>query len=155
MASFIRQPCCFKSLGNYPSKGYFNKIVAQSSHHGTGGSDSDCSGSGGFRGEGLIPSPVQLKDPVLPQLWHRSQPWLGYNSWPGNFICLGCSHQLAFSSSSPSHSEMAMSQGGQLTTLGAQAWPWLELASWSLKRELVPLLPNARLCNPSGFKVNS
>ena len=29
-----------------------------------------------------------LKDPVLLQLWHRSQPWLRLNPWPGNFCML-------------------------------------------------------------------
>ena len=36
---------------------------------------------------GSIPSPAQwVKDPVLPQLWLRSQLWLRYDPWPGNFI---------------------------------------------------------------------
>ena len=26
-----------------------------------------------------------LRDPALPQLWHRSQLWLTFNPWPGNF----------------------------------------------------------------------
>ena len=26
-----------------------------------------------------------VKDPALPQLWHRVQMWLGFSSWPGNF----------------------------------------------------------------------
>ena len=33
-------------------------------------------------------SPAQhsgLKDPALPQLWCRSQLWLGFNPWPRNF----------------------------------------------------------------------
>ena len=29
-----------------------------------------------------------LKDPELPQLWHRSQPWLRFNPRPGNFHML-------------------------------------------------------------------
>ena len=37
-------------------------------------------------GMGLIPSPVWWgKGPVLLQLWHRSQMWLGFALWPGNF----------------------------------------------------------------------
>ena len=26
-----------------------------------------------------------LRDPALLQLWHRSQLWLTFNAWPGNF----------------------------------------------------------------------
>ena len=26
-----------------------------------------------------------VKDPELPQLWHRSQLWLRFDPWPGNF----------------------------------------------------------------------
>ena len=45
-----------------------------------------CSGSGRCRGSGLIPSLVQyVKDLVLLLLWHRSQLWLGFSPWPGNF----------------------------------------------------------------------
>ena len=29
-----------------------------------------------------------LKDPVLPQLWCRSQLWLGFSIWPRNFHML-------------------------------------------------------------------
>ena len=35
-----------------------------------------------------VRSPAQhsgLKDPILPQLWHRSYPWVGFNPWPRNF----------------------------------------------------------------------
>ena len=28
-----------------------------------------------------------VKDPVLPQLWHRLQLWHGSDPWPGNPIC--------------------------------------------------------------------
>ena len=29
------------------------------------------------------PAPAQwVKDPALPQLWHRSQMWLRFNLWP-------------------------------------------------------------------------
>ena len=40
---------------------------------------------------GSIPSLAQcvLKDLVLPQLWHRSQLWLGSDPQPRNTICLG------------------------------------------------------------------
>ena len=35
---------------------------------------------------GLIPGPLQwVKDLALPQLWCRSQMWLGFNHWLGNF----------------------------------------------------------------------
>ena len=27
----------------------------------------------------------QVKDPALPKLWHRSQLWLRFSPWPGNF----------------------------------------------------------------------
>ena len=38
---------------------------------------------------GSIPSwHRRLKDPALPQLWLRSQKWLGYDPWPRNSI--GC-----------------------------------------------------------------
>ena len=30
-----------------------------------------------------------VKDLVLPQLWHRSQLWLGSDSWPANSIWHG------------------------------------------------------------------
>ena len=37
---------------------------------------------------GSIPSPAQwVKDPVLPQLWHRSPLWFGSEPWPGNSKC--------------------------------------------------------------------
>ena len=40
-------------------------------------------------GAGLIPSPEkQVKDSVLLQLWHRSQLWLRFHAWPGNFYML-------------------------------------------------------------------
>ena len=29
-----------------------------------------------------------VKDPVLPQLWHRLQLWLEFDPWPGNFHML-------------------------------------------------------------------
>ena len=29
-----------------------------------------------------------LKDPALPQRGHRSQLWLGFSPWPGNFHML-------------------------------------------------------------------
>lgn len=36
--------------------------------------------------EAPVQSPVQwVKDPELPQLQRRSQLWLGFDSWPGNF----------------------------------------------------------------------
>ena len=39
---------------------------------------------------GLIPGPAQwVRDPVLLQLQHRSQLWLGFDPWPGNSICRG------------------------------------------------------------------
>ena len=35
---------------------------------------------------GSIPSPAKwVEDPVLPQLWRRSQRRLRFNPWPGNF----------------------------------------------------------------------
>ena len=38
---------------------------------------------------GLIPGMAwQVKDLVLPQLWHRSQLWLGLDPWLGNFCML-------------------------------------------------------------------
>ena len=40
-------------------------------------------------GAGLIPSLVQwVKNLALPQLWHRSQLWLKFDPWPGNFHML-------------------------------------------------------------------
>ena len=39
-----------------------------------------------------VPSPAWprgLKDPELPNLQHRLQPWLGSDPWPGNSICCG------------------------------------------------------------------
>ena len=43
--------------------------------------DQQCPSSG--RDTGSIPSLVQwVKDPALPQLWHKSQPWPGFNPWP-------------------------------------------------------------------------
>ena len=30
----------------------------------------------------------QVKDLALPQLWHRSQLWLGFHPWPRNFHVL-------------------------------------------------------------------
>ena len=40
-------------------------------------------------GAGLSPDPVQqVKDLVLPQLWHRLQMQLGFDPWPGNFHML-------------------------------------------------------------------
>ena len=37
-----------------------------------------------------IPGPAQwVRDPALPQLWHRSQLWLTSDPWPGNSICHG------------------------------------------------------------------
>ena len=39
---------------------------------------------------GSIPGPAHwVKDPVLPQLWCRSQLWLGFGPSPRNFICHG------------------------------------------------------------------
>ena len=39
-------------------------------------------------GTGSIPSLVQwVKDLALPQLWLRSQLWLGSDPWPRNSIC--------------------------------------------------------------------
>ena len=36
-----------------------------------------------------IPRPAQwVKDPALLQLWCRSQMWLGFDCWPGNFHML-------------------------------------------------------------------
>ena len=36
-----------------------------------------------------MPSPVQwIEDLVLPQLWYRSQQWLRFSPWPGNFHVL-------------------------------------------------------------------
>ena len=32
--------------------------------------------------------PQWVKDLVLPWLWHRSQLWLGFSLWPGNFHML-------------------------------------------------------------------
>ena len=50
-----------------------------------------CSGIGGVcsaRDAGLILSLAQwIKDSVMPQLWHRWQFWLGFDPWPGNYIC--------------------------------------------------------------------
>ena len=35
---------------------------------------------------GSIPGPVQwVRDPLLRQLWYRSQLRLGFDPWPGNF----------------------------------------------------------------------
>ena len=40
-------------------------------------------------GTGLIPSPVKgVKDPVMPQMQHSLQLWLGFSPWPGNFHTL-------------------------------------------------------------------
>ena len=40
-------------------------------------------------GTGMMPSLVQwVKNPMLLQLWHRSQLWLGFDPWPGNFHML-------------------------------------------------------------------
>ena len=37
-------------------------------------------------GASSIPNPAQqVKDPVLPQPWCKSQLQLGFNHWPGNF----------------------------------------------------------------------
>ena len=38
----------------------------------------------------------ELKDLALPQLWHRSQLWLGFSFWPGNFHMLWCGHKKLF-----------------------------------------------------------
>ena len=36
---------------------------------------------------GSNPGLVQwVKNLVLPQLWHRSQLWLGFETWPGNLL---------------------------------------------------------------------
>ena len=32
---------------------------------------------------------LQYKDPALPKLWHRSQPWRSFDPWPGNFHMSG------------------------------------------------------------------
>ena len=34
---------------------------------------------------GLIPGPSLVKGPALPQLWCRSQLFLGFDPWPGKF----------------------------------------------------------------------
>ena len=40
-------------------------------------------------GTGSSPSPAQwVKDLVLPQVWRRSQLWLRFDPWPGNFHML-------------------------------------------------------------------
>ena len=50
---------------------------------------SDCRGMGRCGGMGSIPSLAPwLKDPVLPQLWYRSQMQLGFSPWPRNFHML-------------------------------------------------------------------
>ena len=37
---------------------------------------------------GSIPGPAQwVKDPMLPQLWHKLKLGLGSDPWPGNSIC--------------------------------------------------------------------
>ena len=43
-----------------------------------------------------VPSPTPhdgLKEPVLPQLWHRSQLWLRFTPWPRNYHMLLVSHK--------------------------------------------------------------
>ena len=35
----------------------------------------------------------ELKNPALPQLWHRSQLWLGFSLQPRTSICCRCSHK--------------------------------------------------------------
>ena len=47
-----------------------------------------CSSSSHFRGIGSIPSLEWVKDLVFPQLWHRSQLWLRFDPYPGNFHML-------------------------------------------------------------------
>lgn len=43
---------------------------------------------------GSIPGPVQwVKDPVLLQLWLRSQPQLRSDPWPGSSICYGAAEK--------------------------------------------------------------
>ena len=35
---------------------------------------------------GGVPNVAQwVKDPLLPQLWHRSKPQIEFDPWPGNF----------------------------------------------------------------------
>ena len=50
------------------------------------GQEPNCNGFGHCRCAGLIPGLHSgLKNPMLTQLWCRSQLWLGFSSWPRNF----------------------------------------------------------------------
>ena len=72
----------------------FSRRQTWSSCCGTVGSESNSSGSGPWGGTGLIPGLAQwVKDLASPQLWHRSQLWLGFNPQLGTSICCGCRHK--------------------------------------------------------------